>query len=313
MRPATAAGRFFRPRGGPDSRQSGSARWCAKVVPQPGDHVPTRGLARKQTQRRAEALKSWPPAQPAASADHVAPPTVRGGLSGHFGADGIEPPAEVFKPLGVVDHAARSWASSRSIAARTLSTLITPGSAMRPCMTLLSHWYSSPASAAITGQRPLAAETRRFMMVNRDSLFMANNLVLKYYERKPKILDGGGMFTAMGTQPIIDNISSNVYRLRKQRRWSQAQLGLAAGTSQKVISNLENASERGIYPTMDTVLAVADALGVSAFALMAPVSVSSIDKLSGRDVARLLDNYLELPPDKRKTVDSVLDLARKAG
>jgi len=142
---------------------------------------------------------------------------------------------------------------------------------------------------------------------------MTNNLLLKYYKSKHKILDGGGMFAVMGNQSIIDNISRNVYRLRVQRRWSQAQLGIAAGTSQKVISNLEHAAERGIYPTMDTVLAVSDALGVSPFALMSPVSASSVDKLSSRDVARLLDDYLDLPPDKRKTVDSVIDLARKTG
>lgn len=35
---------------------------------------------------------------------------------------------------------------------------------------------------------------------------MANNLVLKYYECKPKILDVGRMFAIMGNQPIIDNI-----------------------------------------------------------------------------------------------------------
>lgn len=113
----------------------------------------------------------------------------------------------------------------------------------------------------------------------------------------------------MVNKTVIDNISRNVHRLRMQRQWSQERLGIAAGTSQKVISNLEHATERDIYPTMDTILAVAEALDVSPFALMAPVSVSTIDKLSGRDVAHLLDTYLNLPPDKRKTVDSVIDLA----
>ena len=142
---------------------------------------------------------------------------------------------------------------------------------------------------------------------------MDTNLVLKYLKSKPTILDEFIKLGGMTKQPSVATISQNVAALRNAQRLSQAALAKKAGLSQKVVSNLENAKELGIYPTIHTLTLVAEALNVSLFALMLPMDAEQLRAIQGdqdfdRSFARLLDTYPALPPLGRQTVDRIIEL-----
>ena len=141
---------------------------------------------------------------------------------------------------------------------------------------------------------------------------METSLVLKYLACKPQILESLSMLGGMAKQPCMSIISRNVAALRETLKWSQADLARKAGVSQKVISNLENASALGIHPTLHTISAVASALNVSLFALMLPLDVEQLRSVRDPNVARLIDTYLDLPPSGRQTVDRIIDLESRA-
>lgn len=100
--------------------------------------------------------------------------------------------------------------------------------------------------------------------------------------------------------------------LREAQKWSQAELAKKAGVSQKVISNLENAEALGIHPTLHTISAVASALRVSLLALLVPLSAEQLRATQDPALGRLIDAYMGLPPDGRKTVERVIDLESRA-
>lgn len=120
----------------------------------------------------------------------------------------------------------------------------------------------------------------------------------------------------MDKAAYLEAISRNVEALRKARDWSQEDLGRKAGLSQKVISNLENAVERDIHPTLNTIMAVADALDVSLYLLMTSMKDQQIEAVKSangsRAISRLVDTYMSLSPGGRQTVDRILDLESRA-
>lgn len=141
---------------------------------------------------------------------------------------------------------------------------------------------------------------------------METSLVLKYLNRKPKILECFSMLGGMAKQPSLEIISRNVAALRAANGWSQGELAKKAGVSQKVISNLENAETLRIHPTFYTITAVASALNVSLFALMLPLDIEHLRGIQDPDLVRLIDAYLEMPPPSRKTVDRIVELEAAA-
>lgn len=145
---------------------------------------------------------------------------------------------------------------------------------------------------------------------------MAHNIVLKYWKRKTQILEQFARVGSMNKLAYLDNISRNVEALRKARGFSQAMLARKAGLSQKAISNLENAQNLSISPTIHTVTSVADALGVSVFLLFSSLDAAHLVS-SGppepQKITRMIDNYISLPPDGRNMVDRVMELETRYG
>ena len=109
---------------------------------------------------------------------------------------------------------------------------------------------------------------------------MRRILVLKYLERKPKILEQFCRVFPMTKTAYLETLSKNVAALRKAKGWNQEELARKAGLSQKVISNLESASEKKIHPTLNTIVSVADAFGVSVFLLLTQLNDSRIEQLT---------------------------------
>lgn len=61
-------------------------------------------------------------------------------------------------------------------------------------------------------------------------------------------------------------VADNVARMRRQRNWRQAQLAKKGGIGQTTISSLED--PQGKSPTLETLIAVANAFGVSPLVLL---------------------------------------------
>lgn len=60
---------------------------------------------------------------------------------------------------------------------------------------------------------------------------------------------------------VVDRIAGNVRALRKQRGWTQRQLGEAIGRDASTISNVESGQHLSI--SVGLVMLIADALGVT--------------------------------------------------
>lgn len=120
----------------------------------------------------------------------------------------------------------------------------------------------------------------------------------------------------MENSVFLQTLARNVAMLRTQRGWSQDELGRRAGLSQKVISNLENAVDRDISPTMGTVVAVADALKTSLLSLLVDMDARQVSSVKSdkeiEEISYFFNSYVSLPKKLRQTVDRVLELEIKA-
>lgn len=120
----------------------------------------------------------------------------------------------------------------------------------------------------------------------------------------------------MENSVFLQKLARNVAMLRTQRGWSQDELGRRAGLSQKVISNLENAVDRDISPTMGTVVAVADALKTSLLSLLVDMDARQVSSVKSdkefEEISYFFNSYVSLPKKLRQTVDRVLELEIKA-
>lgn len=117
----------------------------------------------------------------------------------------------------------------------------------------------------------------------------------------------------MAKQDSLSIIARNVTALREANRWNQTQLARHAGISQKVVSNIERASELRISPTMDTISALAAAFGVPEFILLIPLSDYTLLKAMSNSVGKKFDAYVQLPAAGRQTVDRIIDLEASTG
>lgn len=141
-------------------------------------------------------------------------------------------------------------------------------------------------------------------------------LVLKYLKSNPKILEKTCRFSYVKNSIFLEILARNVKMLRTHRGWSQGELGRRAGLSQKVVSNLENAAARDISPTMETMVAVADALGTSLLSLMIDMDPQKVSAIKSdkefEEISFFLNDYISLPTLSRQTVNRVLELEVKA-
>ena len=135
---------------------------------------------------------------------------------------------------------------------------------------------------------------------------MGNSLVLKYLERKPKILEYSSTLRGMTKPSPLSIISRNIAALRNAHGWSQGELAKKAGVSQKVISNLENAETLGIHPTIHTIALVADALGMSLIVLMTPFDSDQIRMMKDPELPKLMNAWMHLSPDVKSAVSTII-------
>jgi transcriptional regulator with XRE-family HTH domain len=98
-----------------------------------------------------------------------------------------------------------------------------------------------------------------------------------------------------------DVLARNVFALRTQRGWTQADLAQRSGVKQTTISAVER---RKHSATVETVAGLALAFRVSPWSLLAPAAVCTEDPAG---LAAHLSVYLELPASGRREVDRVAE------
>lgn len=116
----------------------------------------------------------------------------------------------------------------------------------------------------------------------------------------------------MKTPCPLETLARNVATLRDAHKWTQSELAKKAGVSQKVVSNMERAPQVRIYPSLETISAVATAFGIPAFALIAPLAIDDVVQLVDTKIARLVKTYAALPANSRSTIDRVAELESAA-
>src|SRR5687767_9445094 len=97
---------------------------------------------------------------------------------------------------------------------------------------------------------------------------------------------------------VAEILNSNLHRLLREQRLSQTALAKRSDVSSKTVNNVFNSLERGISPTLDTLVAVAKGLRVTVADLLAGderlVVSASIGEphLIARQLARLTEDFL---------------------
>jgi transcriptional regulator with XRE-family HTH domain len=97
---------------------------------------------------------------------------------------------------------------------------------------------------------------------------------------------------AMNTE--LENLASNIKRLRDERDWSQTDLARRAGVGQRTVGN----AEAGKNISMDSANRIAMALGVSLVELMVPAAVGA-DSLADRVIYMVAATRGEYMASKR--------------
>jgi transcriptional regulator with XRE-family HTH domain len=115
------------------------------------------------------------------------------------------------------------------------------------------------------------------------------------------------------SQKVIEVLLANLNGLTKAQGLNQPALAKRAGVNGKTVNNLFKSMERGMSPTLDTLIAVAKALGVSVADLLAgagpPISVPlEQPHLLARQLGRLTEDFLLSSADGRQ---DILRLAEK--
>jgi transcriptional regulator with XRE-family HTH domain len=112
---------------------------------------------------------------------------------------------------------------------------------------------------------------------------------------------------------VSEILNSNLHRLLKEQRLSQTALAKRSNVNSKTVNNVFNSLERGISPTLDTLVAVAKGLRVSVADLLAgderPVVSAPIGEphLIARQLARLTEDFLLSSESGRREILKVAD------
>jgi len=116
------------------------------------------------------------------------------------------------------------------------------------------------------------------------------------------------------SQNILETLLSNITSLSKAQGLNQPALARRAGVNGKTVNNLFRSLERGISPSLDTLIAVAKGLRVSVADLLAgsgPVPTGAPigePHLLARQFARLTEDFLLSSEEGR---EDILRLAEK--
>ena len=101
------------------------------------------------------------------------------------------------------------------------------------------------------------------------------------------------------------SIGRRIREYREKAHITQEQLAEAVGMTPTSVSNIE----RGVnYPTMDNFIRIANTIGTSADLLLADV----IEASSEAKTSELSEKLKKLPPDKRRSIMSVVEALIKA-
>jgi transcriptional regulator with XRE-family HTH domain len=98
-------------------------------------------------------------------------------------------------------------------------------------------------------------------------------------------------------------LARNVRKLRDRHDWTQTDLARRAGIAQTAISYVER--EDGKSPTVETLVAIANALRLPAWVLLLPELPTDAELLARLE--RLTHTYLHIEPNGQRTLDAVAD------
>ena len=98
-------------------------------------------------------------------------------------------------------------------------------------------------------------------------------------------------------------MNERIKKIRKQKGFSQIELGKRIGVSQQVITNYE----RGIRePNIETLLKIAGALDISLEALVGEKPIKP-DEQTSRALQKRFEQIKKLPPEKQKAFITFVD------
>lgn len=107
------------------------------------------------------------------------------------------------------------------------------------------------------------------------------------------------------SKPRKDSFGARLAALRMARGVTQDELGIAAGTSQRMVAHYENTP--GAQPPADVLAALARALEVSADELLGLAPLSEHVSSTTYRLRRSLRKVEQLPADDQKTVVKLVD------
>lgn len=106
-----------------------------------------------------------------------------------------------------------------------------------------------------------------------------------------------------------DSLARNIKALRLDAGWTQEELRIRAGISQKTISNMESPDKTG-SPYLNNIEAVAAVFGLQAWQLLIPWLPDELAR--NPRLVRLVRGYAQLSDDGRETVDKIVDTVKKS-
>lgn len=105
------------------------------------------------------------------------------------------------------------------------------------------------------------------------------------------------------------SLARNVKALRVAVGWSQEDLRIRAGISQKSVSNMESPHKTG-SPYLDNIEAVAGAFNLEAWQLLIPWLPDELAR--NQRLVKLVRGYAQISDEGRETIDKILATVKKS-
>ncbi len=103
---------------------------------------------------------------------------------------------------------------------------------------------------------------------------------------------------------ILEGFAARLRTLRKQKNLSQTELGKLAGLHYTHIGRFERGASR---PSGDTLMRLADALGVTSDSLLEGATAAAKAKFEDRELLKQLQEVERLPEEDKNVVKKLLD------
>ncbi|MGK5093525.1 helix-turn-helix domain-containing protein [Deltaproteobacteria bacterium TL4] len=106
-------------------------------------------------------------------------------------------------------------------------------------------------------------------------------------------------------RPIVSkDLPQRLKQLRESKGWSQGQLAKKIGGEPQRVSKYERAI---VFPTVDMMIKLADAFGVSLDYLIRGEFEIELKNLSNRELVKRFDQVAQLPEKEQETLLHVMD------